>query len=347
MLIAVFGTPSPLTYWITNFIRTTCDIVYGAHCFITPITIENLREGWAAREGRPVVIQSVIPQREIVDLFVELEAPIYLVADDPVDVVMYVKASHNLQFREAARFASQSFSILSNINSYSNIEIVDASWYNLSASQLLERIAVWFGLRIPNDKYEAVLQHFVTHDGERRHQSVLSLVVHSDPLARQPGAYMHLYDPIEEKIINDVIIQYGKLLHSTGTDIIVWPREIFPDRDNLDRILDGPRPLLGPARILFGGHTLHLPAGKWRAVIDIEVLNNHSRNRLIAQVYAGEKMLCMVRGDLPVSGRFAVDVDFAIQDGYYPVQVVLAIAEGAIEGEILLHSCMFTRQDCV
>lgn len=347
MLIAIFGTPSPLTYWITNFARTTCDIVYGSHCFITPITIEELREGWAAREGRPVVIRSVIPQREIVDLFVELEAPIYIVADDPVDVVRYVKASQNLQFRDAARFTSQSFSILSNLNTYSNIELVDASWYNLSARELLERMTGWFGLNITNDKYEEVLRYFAAHHGERGQQSVLSLVVRGDPLACQPGEYLHRYDPVEEKIISDVIHQYGALLHSTGADVIVWPREIFPDRDDLERILDGPRSLLGPARILFGGHTLHLPAGRWRAVIDIEVLENHSGNRLVAQIYSGDKMLCMVRANLPVSGRFEFDADFTIQDGYHPVQVVIAIAEGAIEGEILLHSCRFARQDIV
>jgi hypothetical protein len=342
MLIAVFGTPSPLTYWMSFIARTISDTLYGSHLFITPTSIDDLNAAWAERNGRAVVMQSETPQREVIDIFIDIGAPMYIVADNPIDVAIYTQTSRGIDVRSALRVASQSFSILSDLHAYGNVELIDAAWYGLTLQALLERFVRRLGINVSESQKDEVLKRIYGEVGASEPDSVLPLILRKDPLARPPGAYSAPGGEREETIIKEVIPQYGNLLRSRSRKIpIVWPKEIFPDRDDLGRILDGARPMLGPARILLGGHTLHLPSGEWIAHVDIEVTKNHSGNRLLSQVYCGENLLQTVSAKLSVKGRFVYDMTFSVYDGFFPVQVLVAIAEGAIEGEITLHSCEF------
>ena len=338
MLIPIFGTPSPLTYWVSSVARIICDTLQGSHLFITPVSLEDLKSAWNERNERAVVMQLEIPQREVIDIFIDIGAPMYMAVDDPVDVTIYTQTSRDLEFRIAVKLVSQSFSILSDVYACGNIELIDPLWYNLLPAEFLRRFISRLHLKMSDEQQREIL-HKITKEKPNA-SSVLPLIIGNNFHARVPGAYSAPGGPHEESIIRRIIPQYGALLKSKSRRIsLIWPREIFPDRDNLAHVLDGARPLLGPARILFGGHTLHLPSGEWVAVVDLEVAGNFSGNRLLSQVFSGEKLLHTVIAKLPVNGRFAYEMDFSIYDAFYPIQVIVAIAEGAIEGEITLHSC--------
>lgn len=348
MLIAVFGTPSPLTYWIVNFVRIVADVVFGSHCYIAPITIADLREAWDARGGKPVVLHSDIPQREIVDLFVNLKVPIFVVVDDAADVVGYLRASRDLDLKSALRHASQSFSILANLNAYDEAELVGPAYYDVSVPHIFNLAIDQFGIAITEAQYWEVLARFGQEPRSSYCEPVVAFVLRDFPLAGQPGRHLDSCSASEAEIIAKVIGPYGDLLESrleNHWNSIVWPSEIFPDRDNPEKILDGPRSLIGPARILFGGHTLHLPAGKWSALVRFEVAGNLSGNRLLSQIYSGDRPLSSISAKLPTNGLFEYELDFTIHDAFYPLQLLIAIAEGAIEGEILLCSAAFTNVD--
>ena len=283
-------------------------------------------------------MQLEIPQREVIDIFIDIGAPMYIVMDDPVDVTIYTQTSRDLEFRIAVKLVSQSFSILSDIYACGNVELIDALWYNLLPAEFLRRFISRLHLKVSDDQHREIL-HRVTKDTPNA-SSVLQLIIGNNLHARAPGAYSAPGGPHEEGIIRSIIPSTARYLSQNRDELLsIWPREIFPDRDNLAHVLDGARPLLGPARILFGGHTLHLPSGEWVAVVDLEVTGNFSGNRLLSQVFSGEKLLHTVVAKLPVNGRFAYEMDFSIYDAFYPIQVIVAVAEGAIEGEITLHSC--------
>lgn len=346
MLIPIFGTPSPLTYFISTVAQIICETVSGSCFFVTPISIEDVRVAWSERRGRSIVMQSEVMQKEVIDIFIDIGAPIYVISDDPVDVVIYVQESRGIDFRSALRFASQSLSSLSDLYAYGNVELIDISSYNLSMAELLERFLGKLKINLSMDQHCEVLRRIAARSGCLESETVQQFVLCSNPHARVPRTYSAPGGQLEQEIINKIITQYGVLLKKKARNTpIVWPREIFPDRDNLHQILNGFRPLLGPARILFGGHTLHLPSGDWTVLVDLEVAGNHSGNRLLSQVYFGEELMQTVTAELPPNGRFVYEMACSVSDAFYPVQVLVAIAEGAIEGEIALHTCEFRPRE--
>ena len=85
---------------------------------------------------------------------------------------------------------------------------------------------------------------------------------------------------------------------------VEWPREIFFSGDDGGQFVAGHQELTGPARFFIYGPYMHLPAGNWVALIEIEVSENYSGNRLQADVVSGE-ILGAITADLPGNGVFS------------------------------------------
>ncbi len=71
MLISIFGTPSPLTYWGIHVLRAIVHVVYGDYHFIQSIYFDDLREAWFKRDGKGVIFASECPELQISDLFIK------------------------------------------------------------------------------------------------------------------------------------------------------------------------------------------------------------------------------------------------------------------------------------
>ncbi len=342
MLIAVFGTPSPLTYWLVNVARQMAEVVYGGHLYIAAVTLEDMRAAWKDRDGRAVVFHSDIPQTEVVSLFLQSGPPILVCADAPADIVAYVAAARSFGFLDSLRFTSQSLAILAKLRHSPNAIYLNQTLYKDYVTDVIERVARHVGLTFAGQAFEDICSR-VIGDLDRGDAKVIDLILRDFPLARQPGDYASKYSAEEQSIITDTIHTYGSLMEMRQPTTILCRPEIVPDRDNPGILLDGPRQMLGPARVMFGGHMIHLPVGSWKATVVLEVSENFSGNRLLSQVYSGSDLLEQVSAPFPVSGVFQYAMEFVVQDSFFPVQVLVCIAEGAIEGKLLLRSIAFDR----
>jgi hypothetical protein len=342
MLITVFGTPSALTYWLVHVARNIAEVAYSGHFYITVVTLDDLRSVWADRNGRAVVFHSDCPQGDLVELFLDSNLPYLVSSDLPMDVVGYAHVSRGLTFREALRFTSQSLSILTRLRHNPRALYLNETLYAADAVDVIGTLAAHFGLSLGSDELESIKARLF---GDRTDPKVLEMVLHELPLARQSGSYAQIFSVEEQSIIQDTIETYGTLMEAPRGQHIVWRPEVVPDRDNPELLLDGPREMLGPARIMFGGHTLHLPAGRWKASIILEIAENYSGNRLVSQVYVGSDLLEQVTALLPVSGVLQYEMQFEVLESFFPVQVLVCIAEGAIEGQLMLRSMTFDRID--
>lgn len=226
MLIPIFGTPSPLTYWVSSVARIICDTLQGSHLFITPVSLEDLKSAWNERNERAVVMQLEIPQREVIDIFIDIGAPMYMAVDDPVDVTIYTQTSRDLEFRIAVKLVSQSFSILSDVYACGNIELIDPLWYNLLPAEFLRRFISRLHLKMSDEQQREIL-HKITKEKPNA-SSVLPLIIGNNFHARVPGAYSAPGGPHEESIIRRIIPSTARYLSQNRDEFLSYgPAKFF------------------------------------------------------------------------------------------------------------------------
>jgi hypothetical protein len=149
----------------------------------------------------------------------------------------------------------------------------------------------------------------------------------------------------EAELVATFARDYDVILRKSKVRDVTWPRAIFLKVEPRDAPLDGPVSLLGPARFLTYGPYLHLPAGEWRATVEIEAADCYSENRLSIDVCAAGVVIAAVTTTLPAFGVFACDMQFRLDDPMSPVESRLRLLTGAIEGQLLLRSVRFRRID--
>jgi hypothetical protein len=260
-----------------------------------------------------------------------------------MDVVGYVAAARELSLKDSLRFTSQSLSILARMRFGARALYLDGSAYAQSVDAFMAAIIEHFGINLAPSKFDHLCARLMG-DKMNKNPTIIDLVLRDLPHALPPGGFAERYTADQQLIINDTISSYGGLMVMPQSQTITWRPEVVPDRDNLERILDGPRDMLGPARILFGGNTLHLPLGAWKAKVVLEIAENYSGNQLISQVYCGSDLLSFVTAKLPVYGVFSYEMEFEVADSFPAIQVVIGIGEGAIEGKLYLRLITFDRQ---
>ena len=107
--------------------------------------------------------------------------------------------------------------------------------------------------------------------------------------------------------------------------------------------LNGPIDLVGPARVLVGGHALSLPEGDWRATARIRVFDNFSGNTIQSDIFAEDILAAGVIALVPTFGIFEYSINFHCRDPFFPIIFRISILEGAIEGTLELESVSFKK----
>ena len=342
-LLGVFGTSAPLTYWTWQVVGLICDQQFGSH---TSLLDGQFDPGMAddAAAGIPILLQSEIPLVAVSRHFIDHDLPRIIVSEPLLEVVDYLTDMRALPVKSAARYATQSVSALHEmvLCPGQHSLTLDEHVYDLTVTQLVSRISKHFGLELEPSATLDICGHLTADGADPSRTDVGSSVSHVVAYAgvrgdagRRMAAYEDWLPPLMQ--------QYDRVRKGT-VDRFVWPQQIFPKRDEPDIILAGAVELLGPARILIGGYTLHLPLGTWRARVDILVEQNFSGNVLLVHGYVGADLQKIRRARLPTQGEFRLEIDLTVADPNEPIQILLCTDQGAIEGRLELLTIGFSRQ---
>jgi hypothetical protein len=339
MLISVFGTPSPLTYWGIHVMRAVMQVIYGDYHFIKANSIDELREAWDKREGKSVLFVSECPDMQVTNLFIKSGLPVLVFVDHPVDVVCHLIAAGTHTVWDGLCFASQSLCSLREISRSPTAFRFGRGRYSATAHDLVEDIIHGVVGYASEEQIEKVLEIAVPNDSRHNKTSVSEQILASFPRARRPGDYTSLLPSDLEGTIEQVIGQYHPVV--TGGDLqqVVWPKSLFSHWHPSGNYHRGPIELLGPARYLIWGPYMHLPRGDWVAAIEIETAENHSGNEVMVDIIAGFGAAILAVGtvDLPVAGVFSFNIEFNITEPKSPIEIRFLLKSGAIEGRFALR----------
>ena len=343
IMISVFGTPSALTYWGMHLLRTIMQVVYGDTHYVHSIYFDDLCDAWFKRDGKNVLIVSECPESRIVDLIVKSGAPLFVFADDPNDVIGYLMTSRGLDVRLALSLASQSYCTLLDVFKAPTTFLVRHTHYGNRVRDLIKQILTYLeGAAVTDALVERVLAYLLPANPGMPNTTVSDDVLRIIPGARLPGGFAAEHTEDIRNRIGCVIDQYGIIAERKPLRRVEWPKEIFLDWDRRDIYSGAPIDMLGPARFLICGPTMHLPRGEWIASVEIEVSENLSGNRLWADV-ASKELLAVVTADIPAEGVFSFEMKFEVLEPQLPIDVRFQLQNGAIEGKFLMHKVTFRR----
>ena len=100
--------------------------------------------------------------------------------------------------------------------------------------------------------------------------------------------------------------------------------------------------MTGPSRFLTYGPYFCLPCGRWAAEWQFTVQENHSGNVLILDIATGTSVVPFT-AKLPSQGVFSAEFEFPVEDARTPIEVRVALGEGAIEGRLAIGPVRLRR----
>ena len=325
--VAVFGVSTPFAYWGFNLVCRVVEAIAGATLHLHITSLEQLREGFARRNGGSVVLTSDFPDATLARFVCSSELPLIAFSDDLGDTLDWGMTSRGLGAVEAARLSVRVISALA-LPFSSNRTLLIAG----NRHESPERIAT------------AVIEHLFPGRGDWLASRTFDYLTDSGQIARDitvdRGGYRtaEYESPTSAKLREEMkrtVNEYSDLMAGCWPQEIEWPLEMFTRPDN--RAIRDPVDLTGPARALFYGPYLNLPVGDWIARVEFEIDGALSGVEALADVRVNEAVT-EKSFEMPAKGIFAYELSFHVADPHHPIEIRLFTKKSAIEGVFLPRS---------
>lgn len=330
-MVVILSPPSPITVWAVPAMRALFERVSGSVDVVSLSTAAQFRDDWKKRKSKNLIFFSDCPEVELTKILVKGPIPTIFFAEQPPDVALYLLKAHVSEPAMAVRAASASLSALHDLvlNSRNLLHISPRK----SPKAFMEEIIEFLGIRLDRAMLEELLL-------------AVGAPVENDPgtlaLFEQQRQARELTST--EAALISTLRPFGSLFQSRLSDEFVWPPGMFFVADPLGAALVGAVDLQGPARVFLYGPYLHLPTGIWNADIVISIAENLSGNELRAEILSSHAVITEATARLPTSGTFTFTLRFTVTEPRDPLQLRLAILEGAIEGVLDLVEVKVRRR---
>lgn len=335
-LVAICGTPSPLTHWAALYVNALATAAWGAHAFVGANSDEEFLDALDRSTGGPFILLAHVPTRALMDRIVQTFDHVLLIEDAPADVIGFVRTERGVPLWEAITVTSQALTTLAYLRVKLKPPELRGDFYATEIGAATKAICEKLEMNAPN---AWTASPSLTSDSAAA-TTVLTRILAEIRYARPPGQYFIDSSATECDLVNTACRHFDNLALGRPLARSQWPIPLFMTSDkkgqplwaNLREAID----LTGPARTLIYGPYLHLPVGAWYLRGTLQVEDNHSRNVVQMDVTAGERTLAMVKAPLPVEGEFAFEMTFEVDEPRDPMQLRVHILEGAIEGALRL-----------
>jgi hypothetical protein len=326
LAVAVFGVSTPFSYWGFHLVHRIVEAITGPTLRLHIGTLQQLRDGFAERDGRSVVITTDLPESELSRFICASGLPVIAIGDDIVDSLAWAQTSRQISVYDATRFCTLMLSALAPAFLHAKALVVD---HQGSAEQMTTEVIDYL---FPK-RGEGVSKQAVEHLSQAGYIARDVTVDRAAYLAEMDRA-----DEASRRLFKAAVLTlsgYAELFARAWPAHIEWPMELFRGPDELppSARID----LTGPARALLFGPYLHLPAGAWSARVEFEINQAFSGFEAVADVRVHQTV---TKGILtvPAKGIFAYDIRFEVVDPAHDIEIRLFMTKGAIEGVFIPRS---------
>jgi hypothetical protein len=341
VLIVAFGSATTYAYWAFSVLGGVLDVLFGSHHRIHCTNLDQLREGWKNREGKPVLLTTDRPDVPLSDLLCAISAPRFAFMDDLEDAIVHAHVVDGMELQAAIRFAVSYFCTQSDLIG-TNVNFFPHPPLTKTVRQFAKEVVGAVPGANP-EILERVLESLGAEDLTNKDISVVDLINNQRSAVSFPGWYPSTMTDAERELVKEISREYRPLVSERRLSKLQWPVRMFfsPDASPFQERIN----LTGRARHIVYGPYLFLPRGAWRAEVEFEVADNLSGSEIEADVCVGFSRATCGQVVLPTFGIFKFHMDFPIHDPDLPVEIRIAILRSAIEGVIRLSSVTLTMLD--
>ena len=347
MAVGVFGVPSVFT---TLCLRLTRRLLFQAFGYCEPIRIsalKNIKPSWRDNNSESTLFFSEIPEPELIQFLIEKNASLIAFLSSFEANVRELIEQRTKPPLEAIRKTSRCMAALEEVIFAPNVFIIRSGGNRkIEVRKLLTQLAAFLGLNPQILKVERIIE------GLELKKASDGNVYLEDQLNRsfmlESGhAASDVRDVEWPAELISALMGYNSILELNAISKVHWPAKLFSMDKNSSNLVTKAFPLLGPARFLVYGPRLGLPKGKWMATVSLAVADNSSGNRIAVAISQnqGQKVLANGETELPPFGTYSCELPFVITAPHLPIEVRLAIKQGAIEGEFSFLGVDLKRND--
>jgi hypothetical protein len=342
MIVALIGTPSPLTYLATNMLRAIVQVTCGEHDMIGVNSVADLRGAWPKRDPRrpAVVVASDMPRPDFIDFMLGAKVPMILCLERLDEIAAFMVDCRKIDGVSVLRIATQSLSSLEPLATDTPPAVMKMGVFHATLTQTLSDLLSFCNEDSGDEVVEKAVRYLGFDDkgnidfseflNESRKTLFPDLREALDLPPDQMDAHANLASAYNE-------IVAGRRLKQT-----FWPASCFLQANTPGIPAQGDLDMEGRARFLSHGPYFHLPAGLWGVEVAIEVSESLSENRVGFDVFAGA-VVAACTTTLPQQGSLACDMVFRVTDPTAPVEIRIQLLSGAIEGKLRIEGVTLRR----
>jgi hypothetical protein len=320
--VAVSGVATPFAYWGFRTVCCVVDAITGSALHLHVSGLEQLREGFARRDGGSVVVTSDFPDVDLGQFVKDSGLPLIVFSDETGSFLDWTVSSRAMDVAGAARFCSRTMSALAPLLLAERALLIAP--HNQTPRAVVSAIVEFLWPGRGEWLAERTFDHLVKvgdidpdrADGTEGGGSGGS----NDDLARAA---------------RESLVSYAPLMAGRWPDEIVWPLDLFLRPDN--RPWRDPIDLTGPARAVLFGPYMHLPVGDWTARVEFEIDGAVSGVEAVTDVRMNE-VVTEKTFAMPAKGIYGYELSFRVADPHHAVEIRLFMKKGAIEGVFLPRS---------
>ena len=312
VLVVVFGLPGPRTRAAAAALQTIVQIACRECGFAEVNSVQDWDKANAA--GGHVVVISQYPSPEICTHVAHSGIPALVIVDEPLQAVTLLAADLESDIG-VVRAVSASVACLATLFGQGDAFIRQSNERNLDA--FIVRVAEQHDVDLSDRDLERVECHVAE-------LSRLGVAFGNLPDIGQPAASLselaaavlpHVEDPDEPGMAAD------------------WPSSAFLLGDSPDMPMQGPVSLAGPGRCVLYGPYLHLPPGRWCALVSLGLDECFSARSFTLEIICRD-VITKGRFYCDGSGVFETRLHFEHCDPHLPIELRLFQDAGEIYGSI-------------
>jgi hypothetical protein len=333
MLISAFGAPTPYCDWAFFVLEHVLNAIYGSHYRIACDTVVELRDAWEGRNGRPVLIVSNKPDRELSDFLVASGFPCLAFIDDPL-ATLAMPCEHQ-PFDEGIRTAVRHMTALAHVFSAKQLRSLDSRFLDVPLIAFIEEILVVVAGQADPAMIAKVAVAVAPDAPAANVEMLLRRQVGRAPSIRHA---LDMLSPQERAVVESLATAYGPIFACQPLTFFEWPLQLFSTYGG-GLVVN----LVGKGRCIVWGPYLCLPIGRWRATLECEVVDNISGNEIEADVCIALEVAANGHAYLPTLGLFRFSLEFEVADPSLTIELRLHLLKGAIEGKLGLRKVTVER----
>lgn len=296
---------------------------------------ENITEAEIVADAGGTIFVLRAPNSEIEQAVVRGDVRCLILFDEPLQLVLYLQRTSGFTTLQAIRTQTASLAIAPVLRLAE-----DAIKLHYQPNQTVRDVETQIVAALPNPPSASALEEFFSANGADTTMDQVQFA--GLPLDEQKH-FKHSVDAAEREMIVQALSPLMHMAYSKNVPPVKWMNGLFLSFDNKGQVAPLAIEIMGPARAIYFGPYLYLPAGDWSVNFVVGFSKDVVNLPLFFRVLARSAVV-LAAGHFvgPAEGVYSGSLLLSHKKSADVLEIQFGTGQGALEGRIALAYVEFT-----